>query len=138
MARLQGQWPFQPVQRPPLHFDNLRWTVAVDIETRDEALAEDLFGGIDRRDVVFGDCVAVRRVQLRRLRSTPDAVAVELAVGAVGSVPSTAAAAFVAEWLIRHARGRAERIVIGGRATPVRADQIRRALADALVVARAR
>ena len=135
MTGFEIRWPFQNAPRPAIRSENLRWTVTVAIETRDEALVEDMFGGVDRRDLIFGNSVAVRRGAVRRMQPGGATLIAEVSIGVIAGVHPGVAAALVAEWLTHNARKRADHIVIGGEPTPVRVGQIRRALSNALAAA---
>lgn len=136
MAGPDKQGPFHPVPRAQLHFDSLRWTVTIMLETHDATLVDDLFGVVDRRDLVFGDSVAVRCVAVRQATPDPTLQVAELTVGAIASIPAMAAAALIAEWLTTHARKRAERVVIDGRVVALSVGSLRQALARSLGQAR--
>ena len=133
-----NEWPFQRGPRAPLHYENLRGTVALVLETRDAALLDDMFGGVERHDLVFGNCVAVRCVGAAAAGPDESLFVAELSVGAISDVPTTVTAALIAEWLIHHTRKRAGRLTIGGQPATLNVGAIRRTLAKHLASARGR
>ena len=138
MSSGDKQWLLPRKARAPLHYENLRGTVALVLETRDAALLDDMFGGVERHDLVFGNCVAVRCVGAAAAGPDESLFVAELSVGAISDIPTTATAALIAEWLTRHARKRAGRLTIGGQRAPLNVGAIRRTLAEHLASARGR